>query len=92
MGASGVYARFENHGRTLALLDARGRVVRTAGAGAGLIAATRFLDQPPVWFVTGTDDAGVAAAVQAFNAATLDQHFALAVLGGAAVPLPATRP
>ena len=92
VGASGVYARFENHGRTLALLDARGRVVRTAGAGAGLIAATRFLDQPPVWFVTGTDDAGVAAAVQAFNAATLDQHFALAVLGGAAVPLPATRP
>ena len=91
-GASGVYARFENHGRTLALLDAAGRVVRTAGAGAGLVAATRYLNQPPVWFVTGTDEAGVAAAVQAFNAGTLDQHFAVAVLGGAAIPLPATRP
>ena len=49
---------------------------------------TRFGNQPPVWFVTGTDDAGVAAAVQAFNAATLDQHFAVAVLGGEAIPLP----
>jgi hypothetical protein len=39
--------------------------------------------QPPVWFVTGTDAAGVAAAVSAFNAGTLDQHFALAVVDGA---------
>jgi hypothetical protein len=86
--ASGVYARFENHGRTLALLDSAGRVVRTAGAGSGLVAATRFMGQPPVWLVTGTDTAGVAAAVQAFNADTLDQHFAVAVIGGAAIPLP----
>ena len=92
VGASGVYARFENHGRTLALLDAAGHVVRSAGAGAGLVAATRFDNQPPVWFVTGTDDAGVAAAVQAFNAATLDEHFAVAVLGGEAIPLPDSRP
>jgi hypothetical protein len=92
VGSSGVYARFENHGRTLALLDAAGHVVRSAGAGAGLVAATRFANQPPVWFVTGTDDAGVAAAVQAFNAATLDQHFAVAVLGGEAIPLPDSQP
>jgi hypothetical protein len=92
VGASGVYARFENHGRTLALLDAAGPVVRRAGAGAGLVAATRFANQPPVWFVTGTDAAGVAAAVQAFNAATLDQHFAVAVLAGEAIPLPDSRP
>ena len=52
----------------LELLDQTGRVVRTLGAGAGLIAATRLYGQPPVWFVTGTDAAGVAAAVQAFNA------------------------
>jgi Domain of unknown function (DUF4430) len=89
VAASGVYARFANRGGTLALLDSAGRVVRTAGAGAGLVAATRFMNQPPVWFVTGTDAAGVAAAVQAFNADTLDQHFAVAVIGGVAIPLPA---
>jgi hypothetical protein len=88
--ASGVYARFEDGGSRLALLDAGGGVVRTAGAGAGLIAATRFMGQPPVWYVTGTDTAGVAAAVEAFNADTLDAHFAVAVIDGAAIPLPET--
>ena len=92
VAASGVYARFERHGATLALLDQSGRVTRTAGAGAGLVAATRFRGQPPVWLVTGTDPAGVAAAVEAFNAATLDQHFAVAVVDGAAIPLPQEQP
>ena len=92
VSTSGVYARFEDHGRRLALFDQDGRVVRTLGAGAGLIAATRFRGQPPVWFVTGTDDAGVAAAVSAFNAQTLDDHFALAVADDAAVPLPDSEP
>src|SRR5581483_9192714 len=41
---SGVFARFEDRGRRLALLDAAGRVVRTAGPGAGLIAATRYMN------------------------------------------------
>jgi len=86
--ASGVYARFTDHGRRLELLDTAGAVVRTLGSGAGLIAATRYSGQPPVWYVTGTDRAGVAAAAQAFNAATLDQHFAIAVADGAAIPLP----
>jgi hypothetical protein len=92
VGESGVYARFENHGSELVLLDQSGRVVRTAGGGAGLIAATRFMGQPPVWFVTGTDAAGVAAAVRAFNADTLDGHFAVAVIAGAAIPLPDEEP
>jgi hypothetical protein len=92
VGASGVYARFENHGTRLALLGPSGRVVRTAAAGAGLVAATRFMGQPPVWFVTGTDAAGVEAAVSAFDAATLDQHFAVAVVDGAAIPLPDQEP
>jgi hypothetical protein len=86
--ASGVYARFEDDGRRLALLDAAGAVVRTAGPGAGLIAATRYMGQPPVWYVTGTDPAGVRAAVSAFNADTLDEHFAVAVHDGVAIPLP----
>ena len=90
--SSGVYARFEQSGRRLVLLDQAGHAVRTAGAGAGLIAATRFRGQPPVWFVTGTDAAGVAAAVAAFNADTLDGHFAVALLGGAAIPLPDMQP
>lgn len=90
VGTSGVYARFEDGGRRLALLDASGRVVRTVGAGAGLIAATRYMGQPPVWYVTGTDAVGVAAAVQAFNAATLDEHFAVAVVADTAIPLPVT--
>jgi uncharacterized protein DUF4430 len=92
VAASGVYARFGSHGRTLSLLDKAGRVVRTAGPGSGLIAATRFMNQPPVWFVTGTDAAGVAAAVQSFDAGTLDQHFAVALIGGAAIPLPVAQP
>jgi len=90
--ASGVYARFEDQGSKLALLNQAGQVVRTAGAGAGLVAATRFMGQPPVWFVTGTDAAGVSAALQAFNAETLDQHFAVAVIDGAAIPLPVQEP
>jgi hypothetical protein len=86
--ASGVYARFEDGGRRLALLDAAGRTVRTVGPGAGLIAATRYMGQPPVWYVTGTDARGVAQAAQAFNAGTLDGHFAIAVAGDEAIPLP----
>jgi len=92
VASSGVYARFEDGGRKLALLDQDGRVVRTAGAGAGLVAATRYDGQPPTWFVTGTDAAGVAAAVQAFNVQTLDGHFAVAVVHDAAIPLPDTEP
>jgi hypothetical protein len=92
VSSSGVYARFEDGGRKLALLDQRGRVVRTAGPGAGLVAATRYRGQPPTWFVTGTDAAGVAAAVQAFNPQTLDGHFAVAVIGDAAIPLPDSEP
>ena len=47
----------------------------------------RYRGQPPTWFVTGTDAAGVAAAVQAFNSQTLDGHFAVAVVNDAAIPL-----
>jgi hypothetical protein len=92
VSASGVYARFEDGGRRLALLNQAGRVVRTAGAGAGLVAATRYRGQPPTWFVTGTNSAGVAAAVQAFNSQTLDGHFAVAVVNDAAIPLPDSEP
>ena len=58
----------------------------------GLIAATRYMSQPPVWYVTGTDAAGVAAAVRRFGADTLDAHFAVAVVDDAAIPLPDAEP
>jgi hypothetical protein len=87
--ASGVYARFSGGGRTLALLDGRGRSKQTLGAGAGLIAATRSGEEAPVWAVTGTDAAGVDGAARAFAAASLRNRFAVAVApGGATLALP----
>jgi hypothetical protein len=88
--ASGVYAEPRADGRSIALLDARGRVTRTLGAGAGLVAATRTGEDPPIWALTGTDDAGVAAAVRAFSAQTLHDRYAVAVDGAARIPVPDT--
>jgi uncharacterized protein DUF4430 len=87
-GASGVYARFERGGAALALLDSTGKAVRTLGAGAGLVAATRYQEQAPTWAITGTDLAGVAAAVRALDERTLARHFALAVGPAGNAPLP----
>lgn len=81
-------ARFSDDRRALALLDAGGHAGRTLGWGAGLIAATVYADQPPTWFVTGTDADGVAAAVQAFDEPTLANRFALAVGDHRGIPLP----
>ncbi len=85
--SSGVYARFAGNGN-LQLLDPRGRVVRTLGAGAGLIAATADQSSAPTWLVTGTDAAGVAAAARALTPTRLQDHFALAVRGQAGIPVP----
>ncbi len=87
-GASGVYARFVDGGRTLELLDPHGGVVTRLGAGAGLVAATGDSQQTPVWLVTGTDAAGVAAAAAELTPAALHDHFALAVAGGHTYPVP----
>lgn len=85
---SGVYARFDRAGDRLELLDARGRVARTLGAGAGLVAATRYADQQPTWVVTGTDDVGVAAAAAALQESLLRERFAVAIEEGRGVRLP----
>jgi hypothetical protein len=91
--ASGVYARFAENGQTLALLDARGRATRTLSGGAGLVAATRYAEEAPVWVVTGTDAAGVTRAAAAFAETTLRNRFALALEpSGAARPVPAGEP
>jgi hypothetical protein len=85
---SGVYARFSRADQ-LQLLDPRGRVVRTLGSGAGLVAATRDNVSAPVWLLTGTDAAGVTAAAQALSTARLKDHFAVAVQrGGPDLPVP----
>jgi hypothetical protein len=87
--SSGVYARFTGpSASSLQLLDPRGNVVRTLGAGAGLIAATSDNISEPTWMITGTDPAGVSAAAAALTAARLHDHFALAIVGGSDLPLP----
>jgi hypothetical protein len=85
---SGIFARFIDGGKKLELLNQLGGVAKTLGPGAGLVAATRLAGAPPVWFVTGTNAAGVAAAQAAFNAGTLDGHFAVAVDNYIAEPIP----
>jgi hypothetical protein len=88
-GRSGVYARFAGpDGGSLQLLDPAGHVARTLGPGAGLIAATRDNVSEPVWLITGTDAAGLAAAANALTPARLHDHFALAMHGGSDIPLP----
>jgi hypothetical protein len=86
--ASGVYARFTANGRALELLDPTGQAVRTLAGGAGLIAATADPSGAPVWLVTGTDPAGVAAAAAMLDPRHLRHRFALAVTGRRLLPLP----
>jgi hypothetical protein len=85
---SGVFARFEAGGRRLVTLDSRGRDRRTLGPGTGLIAAGRDGDFPPTWLVTGTDAAGVEAAVLALDESALEGKYALAVSEERGLPLP----
>ena len=90
--ASGVFARPNAAGDRIALLDARGEVERTLGAGGGLVAATRTGGEAPTWIVTGTDAVGVAAAAAQLQESALDQHFAIAVEDGRPTPLPLLPP
>jgi hypothetical protein len=89
---SGVFARPSAAGDEIALLDARGEVERTLGAGGGLIAATRLGGEAPTWVVTGTDDVGVAAAAAQLQEESLRNHFAIAVEDGRPTPLPLLPP
>ncbi len=89
--SSGVFARFDDSGRSLSLLDPDGGVRVTATTGAGLVAAVKLGDQVPTWAVTGTDLDGVAIAAQALDMQRLRDHFALAIDGGRDVSLPVLR-
>jgi hypothetical protein len=88
--ATGVFARPEAAGDSIALLDEEGETVRTLREGGGLVAATSVEGQAPTWIVTGTDEVGLAAAAAALTEERLMQHFALAVEGGTDIPLPVT--
>jgi hypothetical protein len=85
---TGVYAKFDSGGTTLSLLDADGRVVRTAPPGTGLIAATQQAEQPVTWLVTGVDDAGVERAADAIGPMALRNAFAVAVMPAGLANLP----
>ena len=87
---SGVFARFDESGDRLVVLDTAGRPARTLGAGTGLVATTAEPERRPVWFVTGTDAAGVATAARAFDESVLADRYALAISRDlpVAVPLP----
>jgi hypothetical protein len=90
--SSGVYGRFAPGGDTLSLLDPRGRTVRTLGAGAGLIAATRHGEDAPMWLITGTDSSGVQLAASNLTEGSLRDRFALALTPtGEALSLPDER-
>ncbi|HET8863747.1 MAG TPA: DUF4430 domain-containing protein, partial [Solirubrobacterales bacterium] len=70
---SGVFAVFVREGAGFRLkgLDERGEAVRDFGPAAGLVAATRRYEAPPVWLVTGTSAVGVRAAANLVDAADL---------------------
>jgi Domain of unknown function (DUF4430) len=89
-GESGIYAEFESSQGTDRLigLDEDGTKARTFGANAGLVAATRHFEGPPVWLVTGVTAAGVQAAAAALDTAGLRDHFAVASEAGTVRPLP----
>lgn len=87
---SGVYADFEpsGDGQRLVGLDEDGEAARRFGEGAGLVAATRRLEAPPTWLVTGTTLAGVSAAADLLEEDKLRNRFAVATEGGTEEPLP----
>ena len=85
---SGVFARFRGDGRTLELLDERGRVERRVGQRAGLVAATAPDEEEIVWLVTGTDTAGVEAAARLLDERQLRDAFAVAATPQGTEPVP----
>ena len=88
---SGVFASFSGVEPSigLTLLDERGRVAETLTAGAGLVAALRGGDDPPTWVVTGTDAAGVGAAIELLGEEGLrDRYAAAAVTNEGSVGVP----
>ncbi|MEX2106665.1 MAG: DUF4430 domain-containing protein [Solirubrobacterales bacterium] len=87
---SGVFADFVAVGGAYELqgLDQDGESAREFGPGAGLVAATRRYESPPVWLVTGPTPAGVRAAAGLLDGAKLRDHYSLVAEDGRETPLP----
>jgi hypothetical protein len=87
---SGVFADFAQRGTRFLLqgLDEAGESARDFGPDAGLVAATRRYEAPPVWLVTGTTADGARAAATLLDTAHLRDHYAVATEGGRETPLP----
>jgi hypothetical protein len=87
---SGVFARFAGDGRSLELLDGRGRPARRVAPGedTGIVAATRPSGEDLVWLVTGLDERGVESAAAALGEKALRDAFAVAATDRVVEPLP----
>ena len=87
---SGVFARFEEEGtrQPLVALDERGEAAVQLPRRAGLVAALWDGEEPATWLVTGTDEAGVEAAVRVLDGDDLRDRYAVAAHAGRAVALP----
>jgi hypothetical protein len=87
---SGIYAGFQGEGGSTRLVgfDAQGGEARTFAPGAGLVAATRHFEGPPVWLVTGATGAAVRNAASALDSDDLRDHYAVASVAGTVTPLP----
>ena len=87
---SGVFADFQPSGSAYRLigLDEGGDDAVEFGPDAGLVAATRRFDDPPVWVVTGGTEPAVRAAAQLLDTASLRDHYAVAVDGKRETALP----
>lgn len=87
---SGVYAEFRREGGDYELvgLDQDGAAAAVLGPDAGLVAATRRYEGPPVWVVTGGTPAAVRTAAGLLDAAKLRDHYAVASEDGKETPLP----
>jgi hypothetical protein len=86
---SGVFASPEPVGGGWALATMDGSLTVDDQVGpAGLVAALRPGEGPPTWVVTGTDAEGLDSAVAALDEQSLSGHFALALVGAEAIPLP----
>jgi hypothetical protein len=88
--ASGVFADFHPSGGGYRLigLDESGDEAVELGPDAGLVAATRRFDDPPVWVVTGGTEPAVLAAARLLDVASLRDHYAVAVDGKRETALP----
>jgi hypothetical protein len=93
-GESGVFMRVGpavGGGYRFDLLDRAGAVTASLTRAAGVVAATRFEEQQPTWVVSGTDDAGLEAAVRLLDVRTLRNRYAVASNAGRPIDVPAGR-